>query len=353
VPPMMLRILRVLRVLRLVRLVKNAKGVLDLVVTLILSFPALMNVAGLLGLVLFMYSVLGTNLFTYVLLPGMELNAHRNFWSVPSAFLVLFQCLTNDAWSLVMDDLTVTPERGCHPEGPLLPDGTHGPCDCGYTVLPAAYFFSFLLLCNFVLLNIVVAVVIDNFLEMRYWNPRLCSEHDITEYAERWGDLDPTARGFLSRDDCAQLLLSLPPPLGLREDADPPGRPLSHSAAVDYLNTLDLPASRAASAPRAASAAGGNHNGTLNRRMVDFATLLNALIIKTFEKEEVEAPEEVVAAVSPQRQAMSMPVDGMRNASADGQPRMTDHVTDPKPSCGSDRVVKRDESTGRGVVLLL
>ena len=63
VPPMVLRVLRVLRILRILRLLRGAKEVRNLIMTLVLSFPALLNVAGVLSLVVFVYAVLGVNLF--------------------------------------------------------------------------------------------------------------------------------------------------------------------------------------------------------------------------------------------------------------------------------------------------
>ena len=42
--------LRVFRILRILRLLKSAKGLRNMLVTLILSFPSLVNVAALLGL---------------------------------------------------------------------------------------------------------------------------------------------------------------------------------------------------------------------------------------------------------------------------------------------------------------
>jgi hypothetical protein len=67
-PPMLLRVLRVLRILRVLRLLKDKrfKGLKDLLMTLVLSAPALVNVVSLLGLLIFMYAVLGVQLFTCV-----------------------------------------------------------------------------------------------------------------------------------------------------------------------------------------------------------------------------------------------------------------------------------------------
>ena len=107
VPPTMLRVLRVMRVLRVLRLVKELKGLRDLVMTLVISVPALFNVGCLLGLVMFMYAVLGLNVFTYVKQSG-AISADRNFESFGNAMLLLFQCLTGDNWSGMMIDSMVS-----------------------------------------------------------------------------------------------------------------------------------------------------------------------------------------------------------------------------------------------------
>lgn len=152
-PPMLFRILRVLRVLRLVRLIKGSRGTQDLIMTLVISAPALLNVVTLLLLISFMYGVLGVDLFTFVHNPSTgQLDDLRNFDDLASTALVLFQCLTNDDWSIIMTDLMITPRRGCHPDAELN--------DCGSRVLPVVYFFTFIVIAQFVLLNIVIAVLV-------------------------------------------------------------------------------------------------------------------------------------------------------------------------------------------------
>ena len=72
VPPFLLRVLRILRIVRILRLLKGAREVRNLPVTLILSFPSLVNVGSLLALCIFIYSVLGMQLFAF-LAHGFEL----------------------------------------------------------------------------------------------------------------------------------------------------------------------------------------------------------------------------------------------------------------------------------------
>ena len=153
IPPMLLRVLRVLRILRILRLLKGAKDLRNLVVTMVLSFPSLLNVGSVLGLVTFIYAVLGVNFFTY-LAHQENITSDRNFESIGSAMLVLFQCLTGDGWSGLMTDAMVDESSGrC-----VYADGTCGP---GSTAVP--YFISFQILGGFVFLNLVLAVILENF----------------------------------------------------------------------------------------------------------------------------------------------------------------------------------------------
>ena len=103
-----------LRVLRILRLLKGAKGVRDLLMTLVLSFPALVNVFGLLALCMFIYSILGVQLFTFVM-RGDNLTDDRNFDTFGQAALLLFQVITGDGWSGLMEDCMVDQARGCDP----------------------------------------------------------------------------------------------------------------------------------------------------------------------------------------------------------------------------------------------
>ena len=205
VPPTILRVLRVARVLRILRLLKNLKGLRDLVMTLVFAFPSLINVATLLGLVIFMYAVLGMNLFAFVA-HGGDLSEDRNFETFGSACLLLFQCLTGDGWSAIMDDCMIDEERGCDPDAI--------PSDCGSS-LALPYFISFTVIGSFVFLNLVVAVILDNFTALGHTNPDLVSPNDISDFKDAWTKYDPEADGIISATDLPSLVMGLEPPLGI------------------------------------------------------------------------------------------------------------------------------------------
>ena len=215
VPPMMLRVLRIFRILRIMRLLKGAKGLRDLIITMVLSFPSLLNVGSLLALIIYMYSILGVQLFTFLAYgtpPGESVHdfsgitEKRNFESIGSSALTLFQCLTGDGWSEVMADAMLDASSGiCTPE-----EGT-----CG-SAIAIPYFISFQILGSFVFLNLVVAVILENFAQLHTVKPDLVSAGDLENFIEAWAEYDPDASRFIRYTDLPNLLLSVPKPLGLK-----------------------------------------------------------------------------------------------------------------------------------------
>ena len=88
----------------------------------------------LLVLIMFMYAVLGVQVFTFVRQQEEAITADRNFVHVGRAFLLLFQCLTGDDWSAVMAGCMIQPGDG---SGCTLEAG-----DCGSS-LAVPFFVSF------------------------------------------------------------------------------------------------------------------------------------------------------------------------------------------------------------------
>ena len=202
---MLLRVLRIFRILRILRLLKGAKGLKDLIMTMVLSFPSLVNVVSLLLLIVFIYAVLGVNLFTYLAF-GAHYTDERNFVNIGNAFLVLFQCITGDGWAgLMMDGMMDEASGQC-----TIAEG-----NCG---TPAAlpYFLSFQIIACFIFLNLIVAVMLDNFTSLGSQNPDLVSAADIAHFTEAWADFDPDADQLIPMDDLPQLVAQLPPPMGTK-----------------------------------------------------------------------------------------------------------------------------------------
>ena len=86
---------------------QSAKGLRTLFNTLIISLPAIFNVGSLLFLLMFVYGVLGMNLFGEVAI-GQQVT-HASFSNFGMSLLTLFRVFTGDAWSSIM-----AAESGCN-----------------------------------------------------------------------------------------------------------------------------------------------------------------------------------------------------------------------------------------------
>ena len=123
----------------------------------------------------------------------------------------LFQCLTGDNWSGMMADAMITEESG----GCSMSAG-----DCGTAAIAIPYFLTFQVSTTFIFLNLVVAVILENFSSLSAQDPNLVSTSDIDTFKEIWADLDPDADNYIASHDLITLVLALPPPMGLNGVGD-------------------------------------------------------------------------------------------------------------------------------------
>jgi hypothetical protein len=77
---------------------------------------------------------------------------------------------------------------------------------------------------SFILLNLIVAVILDNFSALNHQRYDLLSAADVELFREAWAKLDPAGTGKASAAALPLLVGSLPPPLGLRQ-GDAPDAP--------------------------------------------------------------------------------------------------------------------------------
>jgi len=84
-------VVRVLRIGRVLRLVGRAKTLNRLFNTLMLSLPSVWNIGSLLFVLLFIYSVLGMQLWGKVVYSEGGLSPQANFRTFPRALLTMFR----------------------------------------------------------------------------------------------------------------------------------------------------------------------------------------------------------------------------------------------------------------------
>lgn len=180
-------ILRVFRGLRIIRLIKRAKNLRLLIRTLQLSLPAFFNVGGLMLLLFIVYAVAGMSMFKGM--PhGENLNIHTNFDNFGMAMLTLFRCVTGESYNGVMHDLMPKPARECEVLQQADPS-----YDCG-SKAAVPYFLSFVVLGQFMMLSLFVAVVLQEFdsVGRKEKEVKPLQQEDLNDYAEAWQSAMPT-----------------------------------------------------------------------------------------------------------------------------------------------------------------
>jgi len=78
----------------------------------------------------------------------------------------------------------------------------------------------FQILGTFIFLNLVVAVILENFSSLSSLDPSLVSASDIETFKDAWAELDPDADNYIPSRDLLTLVLRLPPPMGLNGAGD-------------------------------------------------------------------------------------------------------------------------------------
>nr|XP_005989524.1 PREDICTED: voltage-dependent L-type calcium channel subunit alpha-1C [Latimeria chalumnae] len=192
---------RLFRVMRLVKLLSRGEGIRTLLWTFIKSFQALPYVALLIVMLFFIYAVIGMQMFGKIALDDeSQINRNNNFQTFPQAVLLLFRCATGEAWQEIM--LACMPKRRCDPESESPNSSSDEDTSCGSS-FAIFYFVSFYMLCAFLIINLFVAVIMDNFDYLtRDWS--ILGPHHLDEFKRIWAEYDPEANTVTSRSFLTQ-----------------------------------------------------------------------------------------------------------------------------------------------------
>ncbi|XP_054861031.1 voltage-dependent T-type calcium channel subunit alpha-1I isoform X3 [Amphiprion ocellaris] len=159
--PTIIRIMRVLRIARVLKLLKMATGMRALLDTVVQALPQVGNLGLLFMLLFFIYAALGVELFGELVCnedyPCEGMSRHATFENFGMAFLTLFQVSTGDNWNGIMKDTL----RECPPDLNQNTDVDYA-CNPSLQFISPMYFVSFVLTAQFVLINVVVAVLMKH-----------------------------------------------------------------------------------------------------------------------------------------------------------------------------------------------
>ena len=206
-----LSVIRVFRVFAILKLIKWSKRLRMMMRTLLISIPPVINVLSLWGIITFVYAVIGVAVFGSAQ-EGESLYNHATFKEFGSAVYILLRIVTGESWEDLMFDLYNPPNN-------LLGS--------------PAYFYSYLVFCAMLMLEVVVGIILDLFSNNYFVAEEDVSADSADNFTGAWAKQDPLGTLFVQVHQLPDLLSDIEPPLG-------PG-PLEREHLIRFVSRLPLP----------------------------------------------------------------------------------------------------------------
>uniref|UniRef100_A0A8C7LE76 Sodium channel protein n=1 Tax=Oncorhynchus kisutch TaxID=8019 RepID=A0A8C7LE76_ONCKI len=210
VSPTLFRVIRLARIGRILRLIKGAKGIRTLLFALMMSLPALFNIGLLLFLVMFIYAIFGMSNFAYVKHEA-GIDDMFNFETFGNSMLCLFQITTSAGWDGLLAPILNKKEPDC--DSQMEHPGTLYRGNCGNPPVAMFFFVSYIIICFLIVVNMYIAVILENFSVATEESAEPLSEDDFEMFYEVWERFDPDATQFVEYDKLSDFADALDPPL--------------------------------------------------------------------------------------------------------------------------------------------
>lgn len=192
--------LRLFRATRLIKLLRQSATIRVLLWTFIQSIKALPYVCLLICMLFFLYAIIGMQIFGNIRLdPSGPINRHNNFQNFPQAVILLFRCATGENWQEIMRGCLAGVECELKPSEKSMYalkynkmpyySALQNSKKCGMD-LAYGYFASFVFFSTFLMLNLFVAVIMDNF-DYLTRDASILGAHHLGEYITAWSEIDP------------------------------------------------------------------------------------------------------------------------------------------------------------------
>ena len=148
--------------------------------------------------------------FGYVKKTG-ALNDVVNFETFLNSMLLIFRLMTAAGWNDVLDPLMIEPPD-CDPDYKDLSNG-----NCGNYWAAVIYFYSFIIIIFLVLINMYVAVILENYNNVIEQEKVGITEDDIDLFYEHWILYDPDSTQYIYYGDLSDFLHTLEGNLGIKK----------------------------------------------------------------------------------------------------------------------------------------
>uniref|UniRef100_A0A8C6X2E7 Sodium channel protein n=1 Tax=Naja naja TaxID=35670 RepID=A0A8C6X2E7_NAJNA len=212
VSPTLFRVIRLARIGRILRLIKGAKGIRTLLFALMMSLPALFNIGLLLFLVMFIYAIFGMSNFAYVK-REVGIDDMFNFETFGNSMICLFMITTSAGWDGLLAPILNSSPPDCDPKKDHPGSPIKG--DCGNPSVGIFFFVSYIIISFLVVVNMYIAVILENFGVATEESAEPLSEDDFEMFYEVWEKFDPDATQFMEFEKLSEFAAALEPPLHL------------------------------------------------------------------------------------------------------------------------------------------
>ena len=155
---------------------------------------------------MFIYAIIGMSSFGYVKKAG-ALDDVVNFETFGNSMLLLFRLSTSAGWNDVLDPLLIEPPD-CDPHYKNLPNG-----NCGTPWLAVVYFFTFILFTFLIIINMYIAIILENLRQAYQQEEVGITEDDLDMFYMHWERYDPGATQYILHSDLSAFVDGLEPPL--------------------------------------------------------------------------------------------------------------------------------------------
>ncbi|ORX65453.1 hypothetical protein K493DRAFT_157461, partial [Basidiobolus meristosporus CBS 931.73] len=176
-----------------IRVFHKIESLNTLLQALVSSFPSILTITGLYGLVLVIYSILFQEIFGLTKF-GEDTTPNSNFRSFGNSILMAIRMTTGENWHITMFDMMVEPPNCIHSDAIYLES------DCGSVVWSIFLFISFYVLCTYIFLNMFIVVVVGSFTYIYNSNSALAliTKDDLVHWKRAWAEFDPQATGYIA-----------------------------------------------------------------------------------------------------------------------------------------------------------
>ncbi|KAG2464095.1 CAC1E protein, partial [Polypterus senegalus] len=185
--------LKLFRAARLIKLLRQGYTIRILLWTFVQSFKALPYVCLLIAMLFFIYAIIGMQVFGNIELKnGSQINRHNNFRTFTSALMLLFRSATGESWQEIM--LSCLGGQSCERDmsAAISNNSLTSPNESCGTDFAYFYFVSFIFFSSFLMLNLFVAVIMDNF-EYLTRDSSILGPHHLDEFVRIWAEYDQAA----------------------------------------------------------------------------------------------------------------------------------------------------------------